>query len=94
MERPPEKQQLEDYWRPLFESNETHNQTAQWLEDKKEINEEKPSMPEPTINTEKVTTRLKHFANNKKPGIDKISNFWLKQLTALRRHYNRCFNSY
>ena len=49
-------------------------------------------MPEPMITTEKVTTRLKHFANHKKPGIDKIPNFWLKQLTALHQHYSKCFN--
>ena len=92
VERPPEKQQIEDYWRPLFENDETHNQTAQWLEDIKEINEEKPPMPETIITTEKVAMRLKHFANHKKPGIDKVSNFWLKQLTALHQHYSNCFN--
>lgn len=49
-------------------------------------------MQELIITTEKIARKLSHFANHKKPGIDKVSNFWLKQLTALHQHYKNCFN--
>ena len=49
-------------------------------------------MPEPVITPNKITKKLARFANFKKPGIDNISNFWLKQLTALHSHYSQCFN--
>lgn len=92
VERPPEKQSLEDYWRPLFENVAVHNKEAGWIGDIKEINGDKPEMQELIITTEKITRKLANFANHKKPGIDKVCNFWLKQLTALHHHYKSCFN--
>ena len=49
-------------------------------------------MPKPTNTPEKISMKLKHFANHQKLGVDKVSNFWLKQLTVLHWHYSNCFN--
>lgn len=49
-------------------------------------------MQEPTITTEYIARKLTQFFSHKKPGIDKVSNFWLKQLTALYQHYKNSFN--
>ena len=89
---PPNEKDLEDYWRPLFETEKTHNTEAKWIEEIASLNEEKPLMKEPKITTADITRKLAKFANYKKPGIDSIPNFWLKQLTSLHRHYSVCFN--
>ena len=92
VEKPPSPTKLEEYWKPLFETEVVHNQEARWIEDIKELNKTKPQMPEPKITTGDIISKLKKFANYKKPGIDSIPNFWLKQLTALHGHYSICFN--
>ena len=91
VESPPAEEDLENYWRPLFENDVTHNQEAQWITDIERMNETKPEMPEPEITPESVKRKLASFSNHKKPGIDKIPNFWLKQLTSLHQHYSTCF---
>ena len=89
---PPSTEDLEEYWRPLFETEKTHNKEAQWIEEVENLNETKPPMKEPIITTADITSKLKKFANYKKPGIDNVPNFWLKQLTTLHRHYSLCFS--
>ena len=91
VDKPPTEQDLDNYWRPLFEIEETHNQEAQWIGDIERLNETKPAMPEPEITPGKISKKLAHFSNHKKPGIDNVPNFWLKQLTPLHRHYSNFF---
>ena len=91
VDKPPSEESLENFWRPLFENEGTHNQEAQWIRDIERMNENIPAMPEPVITTEKVSKKLAKFSNYKKPGIDNVPNFWLKQLTSLHRHYSDCF---
>ena len=92
MKEPPSPQKLEEYWRPLFETEVVHNQEAEWIRDIEQLNETKPQMQEPNFITADIICKLAKFANYKKPGIDNIPNFWLKQLTALHGHYCACFN--
>ncbi len=44
------------------------------------------------ITPEQIRNKLKHMSNFKKPGIDKIPNFWLKELHCFHYHYARIFN--
>ena len=44
------------------------------------------------ITEEFISYKLKTFSNFKKPGIDKIPNFWLKELPCFHRHYSNIFN--
>ena len=66
VENPPEKENLENYWRPLFENEGTYNQEAQWIEDIRRKNETKPQMPMPVITTAKIKGKLARFSNHKK----------------------------
>ena len=44
------------------------------------------------ITPEQIRDKLKQFANFKKPGVDKIPNFWLKELKCFHPHYAENFN--
>ena len=91
VEKPPKKEHLEEFWRPLFESPR-HHQEKEWIETVETINQEKPTMPDLTIDLETLTVKIKQYGNFKSPGIDKIPNVWLKKLGALHHHYLSTFN--
>ena len=48
-------------------------------------------MTEITINEQTVNNKLKQASNFKSSGLDKVQNFWLKQLTALHNHCSLSF---
>ena len=83
---PPKEEEVERFWRPLFEDPKQH-QESQWIETIIEKNREKQEMPELVITEELARKKIKEFSNFKAPGIDKIPNFWLKKVTALHPHY-------
>ena len=89
--KPPEKEDLEEFWRPLYETEKTHVE-HEWIDTIKSDNETKPEMPSLFITTETVTKKITQYGNFKSPGIDKIPNFWLKKLNSLHPHYACSFN--
>ena len=89
---PPDKKVLEDFWRPMFEKEEKHNSRNDWQEGIKKTLENKEEMKPFSVSVESLQKKLMQFANFKAPGVDKIPNFWLKQVTGLHEHYTRCFN--
>ena len=44
------------------------------------------------ITEEDIEFKLKSFSNFKKPGVDKLPNFWLKELNSFHFHYANTFN--
>ena len=44
------------------------------------------------ITYEDIKNKLKNVSNFKKPGVDKIPNFWLKELTCFHHQYACIFN--
>ena len=85
IQNPPDKEQLETFWRNIFERDITHNNEAQWIQ---EI-EEDPAiraceeMPELRITLGSLKKKIAKSNSWKAPGPDKVPNFWLKQLTAI-----------
>ena len=91
MKKPPTKESLENFWRPLYETEKVHEE-HEWIEVIKEKNEPKQSMPALHITTTTVRKKITQYGNFKSPGIDKIPNFWLKKLSSLHPHYANTFN--
>ena len=83
---PPEKESLENFWRPLYETEKIH-QEHDWIETITEKNENKAAMRTPYIDTEIVKKKITQYGNYKTPGVDKVTNYWLKKLNALHPHY-------
>ena len=91
VEKPPPKEELEQFWRPLYE-NPIQHQESEWIKAITSANKEKHPMLPFTIELEHLKRKLKEFGNFKSPGIDKIPNFWLKQFSSLLPKYVSSFN--
>ena len=91
VEKPPEKEKLEEFWRPLFETPKEHTE-HRWVNEIIHQNKDKPEMLIYDITPEQIRDKLKQFSNFKRPGVDKIPNFWLKELKCFHPHYAQNFN--
>ena len=91
VEKPPKKEEVEGFWRPLFE-NPIQHQENQWMNTIIENNREKQQMPAIVFTKEKIQKKITEYSNFKTPGVDKIPNFWLKKLTSLHNHYAVAFD--
>ena len=85
VQKPPEKEKLEEFWRPLFETPKVHEENR-WVKEIIHQNKDKAEMNLFDITPEQIHNKLKHFSNFKKPGVDKIPNFWLKELKCFHPH--------
>ena len=92
VEKPPEKDKLDQFWRPLFENPKEHTENR-WVKEVIHQNRDKTEMISFDITPEEIRSKLKHFSNFKRPGVDKIPNFWLKELSCFHHHYARIFNN-
>lgn len=79
---PPTKEDVEQFWKPLFEVKKTFNQTADWHQPYKEsLNIDEAIYS--TITTDEIKKASTKFSNWKSPGIDKLQNFWWCRLTTI-----------
>ena len=92
VDKPPDKTELENFWRPLFETAKDH-QENDWVDLVITKNDEKPEMLDMFITPDVIKNKVKQFSNFKKPGINKVPNFWLKNLQGLHDNYARCFTN-
>ena len=92
VEKPPEKEKLDAFWRPLFETPKVHTENR-WVKEIIHQNRDKAEMMFFDITHEQIKNKLKQLSNFKKPGVDKIPNFWLKELSCFHPHYARIFNT-
>jgi hypothetical protein len=92
VKNPPDHAQLNDFWRTLYETPKSHNTDNQWIADIREEIGDKNLMENVKITSENFVKKVNKSHNFKSPGIDKVTNFWLKQITSLHKHYINCFN--
>ena len=86
---PPAKDDVVNFWKPMFTKEKHFNKNATWLNDyKNSINEIQQAEYNPITNAE-IDQATKKFQNWKSPGIDKLQNFWWSKLTNL----HTCFAS-
>ena len=89
--KPPDRDELEGFWRTLFENQKQHEEN-EWTNIVTEKNSEKNTMPELIITSEAMLEKIQHYGNFKAPGIDKLPNFWLKKFKSLHPLYLTSFN--
>lgn len=90
IDKPPQQEDLDQFWRPLYEERKIHTE-GDWINLIKDKNENKNKMPTPFIDPSIIKTKILTYGNFKSPGIDKIPNFWLKKLHSLHPHYASSF---
>ena len=92
VERIPSKTEVEEFWKNLYENEKKHNDEAEWLGCVTEAMNDKPTMNDITITLEDFSAKLSKFSNHKSAGIDKVTNYWIKQLTELHPYYIKSLN--
>ena len=80
---PPKKEDIENFWKPIYETSKSHNTTPQWIKDHE--NHVKASQIEeqgqPKWDQKNITETLKTLQDWKGPGPDQIQAFWWKNFT-------------
>jgi len=79
----PSKDEISNFWRPIYENEKHYNQDASWLADYKESIAHVQQAEYEPITPNEVNKATSKFQNWKSPGIDKLQNFWWCQLTSL-----------
>ena len=71
----PSKENIESFWKPIFETEKKYNKKCKWLQDdEKSINASKDEFQQ--ISIKEINDATMKFSNWKSPGIDNIQNFW------------------
>ena len=82
VKNPSSKENVEQFWKPMYETEKTYNKDAVWLQQyKNSINAVKSEYCHVTSN--EIQAATSNFSNWKSPGIDKIKKFWWNNLTNL-----------
>lgn len=92
IKEPPSKEELSTFWRNIYEGEVKHNDNAIWMHTVEHCNSNTPVMENLIFSTNELSTKAKMFHNHKSPGPDKLTNFWLKQITPLHPLYTDSFN--
>ena len=80
---PPQKEDIERFWKPLYENEKEFNKNAIWLNDYKSSLDTITPAEFNDIEPKEITNSSSKFSNWKSPGIDKLQNFWWNKLTSL-----------
>ena len=91
IEKAPEKEQIENFWKPILGTPSHYNTEAPWIADY-ESTIQIESYDFDQISTEEVSTAIKNFANWKSPGIDNLQNFWWRSFEKIHAKLCTEFN--
>lgn len=87
----PSIEDLERFWKGIYENKVRHNDSADWIRQAEQI--EMSQMNWKDITEEEVKQALNKTQNWKATGIDKIPNFWLKELNAVHKYLAHAYNN-
>ncbi|KAI5731018.1 hypothetical protein M8J77_003330 [Diaphorina citri] len=86
IEQPPSKEEFENFWTRIWGIREEVNIEADWITNEFERTKNLNEMNEFRIEESDITNTMKDAHNWKAPGIDKLTNFWLKYLKCMHKH--------
>lgn len=90
IETTPTQESVENFWRTIYSDDANHNNDAQWI--KQAERRDTPRMIWTNITIEEVKEALAKSQNWKAAGIDRLPNFWLKEIHAIHPHLARAYN--
>jgi hypothetical protein len=85
----PHMEEVESYWKSLWEENVKHNEKAEWI--RREEREKTNSLNWIPVGME-TTSFLSKTHNWKSPGNNQITNYWLKAFPATHSYITKTFN--
>ncbi|XP_014293278.1 uncharacterized protein, partial [Halyomorpha halys] len=74
---------IEAYWRSVWEKSTCHNENAPWIEEEMRSFVNASEMPEGTITVNDVMETVKNLKNWWASGSDGIQNYWIKRFQSL-----------
>ena len=86
---PPGKKDIENFWAKLWEESIEHNTDAEWIQNLELKTGNHQWTP---ISVTEVTTATSKMGNWKSPGVDEVTNFWLKKLPSTHSHLAAAYN--
>ena len=89
MKNAPDKEEMENFWREIYEKEVQRNGESHWIENQYQQNS---SMEWSPVGEKDVAGALRTTLNWKATGRDQIANFWLKQPTVTQRRIAALFN--
>ena len=92
VEKPPNKEATETFWRNIWESDREHNHSAEWITREEQKYADTDFQPRVDLSLVELQAALKKASNWKSAGLDAAPNFWLKQLTALHHNLLKAYN--
>lgn len=93
VEEPPSNFSIETFWKGILEDEQKHNSEAKWIHQEKERHVNVVDGEWNDITLEEMKEILKSLHNWKSPGLDKVQNFWIKNLDSLHGQLASAFNS-
>ena len=92
VEETPPKDDMEQYWRKIWEDTKSHDQKASWIKEQENLHRDIQEQEWKEITMEELDCTIKRANNWKSPGIDMLPNFWLKYITSLHAELVKAFN--
>ena len=91
VKNPPKKEEIDQFWRTIYENDQPHNINAEWIQNIQ--NENINQMQYQEITEDQVKEKLQSANNWKSPGPDQVHNFWLKKLDSLTPIMTKSINT-
>jgi len=90
---PPKKEDIEEFWKPLYGNRKEYNKNAIWVDEYRESVNHIAHAEYADIESNEIAESSSKFANWKSPGIDNIQNFWWNKLTVFHNKTAQIMNS-
>ena len=81
--QPPTVDEIKRFWSAIWSNDNQHNQNAEWIKKEEECNKDVKEQVWEEITKDELLSAIRNSHNWKAPGIDKIHNYWIKNLTSL-----------
>ena len=89
---PPTKEDMEKFWKPLYNDKKECNKDAALLQEYKTSVNNITELTYSEITTNKVECATSEFSNWKSPGLDQLHNSWWNKLTTLQSKVAAAFD--
>ena len=91
---PPPKEEVDRFWKGIYEDERMFNNQAEWLEQIKNSQETTniEQMEHVAITKKEIEDVIKKSSNWKTPGPDRVQNVWLKKIRTLLEPLTACYN--
>ena len=92
VEKLPEKEAVEKFWKDVWENEASFNDKAEWLQQLEKTYCRNVRATYYNIDQKMLDIVIKKIQTNKAPGSDLINGYWHKNLTSYRDQLSNLFN--